>query len=104
MTRPTNEPLRAWALHLATWTTAAAALFAVIWIGATAIHTLGVATGLAIVGGRRREFRELLQRSSLGCPLRTCEHLLSDHGWNDIDEEGDPIDPECSRCRCGADL
>lgn len=49
--------------------------------------------------------RELLQASSLGCPRRSCEHLIGDHFATDWDSEGVPMDPMCrvEDCRCGHD-
>jgi hypothetical protein len=41
---------------------------------------------------RRREFRELLTRSSLGCD---CGHMLSEHAADDWTSAGDPINPSC---------
>ncbi len=47
---------------------------------------------------RRRDFRDLLTRSSLGCD---CGHLLSEHTADDWDRNGTPINP---RCWCGSEL
>ncbi len=54
---------------------------------------------------RRREFRELLTRGSLGCPLRACDHLIGDHDADYWDDDGDPVNPRCQilSCDCGDD-
>lgn len=48
----------------------------------------------------RREFRDLLQSSSLGC---RCGHMLSDHDAADWDRNGDPVGRRCRNtdCNCG---
>jgi hypothetical protein len=54
---------------------------------------------------KRREFRELLSRSSLGCPLGQCEHTIGAHlSWVGYDDDGMPIEPQCGHhdCPCGA--
>jgi hypothetical protein len=50
----------------------------------------------------RREFRQLLSRSSLGCPVGDCDHLAHEHRADDYDRHGDPINPVCRvpGCRC----
>ena len=52
---------------------------------------------------QRREFAELMARSSLGCPNRACEHGI---GWHDADafgSDGTPEKPICAApgCACG---
>lgn len=57
-----------------------------------------------VAAERRREFRRLLERSSLGCPLGQCGHLIGDHfTWKGYDRKGNPIDPVCNApgCTCG---
>jgi hypothetical protein len=51
---------------------------------------------------RRREFRDLLSRSSLGCPADvSCGHVLSEHVVEDYaDDTGEPIRATCSLCDC----
>lgn len=52
---------------------------------------------------RRREFRDLLSRSSLDCPRKpiSCGHMLVDHGDSeDWDENGRPVSPACRLCDC----
>jgi hypothetical protein len=48
----------------------------------------------------RRDFRELLQRGSLGCD---CGHMLSDHSCDYHDDSGDPVNRRCRMpdCTCG---
>lgn len=49
---------------------------------------------------RRRDFLEVLARSSLGCD---CGHLLSEHDATDWTFSGEPIDRRCRvhNCPCG---
>lgn len=51
---------------------------------------------------RRREFRELLSRSSLGCPRTvSCGHLLSEHYVEDCaDDTWEPLRATCALCDC----
>lgn len=45
---------------------------------------------------RRREFRQLLEDSSLGCPNRPrCGRMLVDHDADGWHSNGDPINPRC---------
>jgi hypothetical protein len=48
----------------------------------------------------RREFRERLNRTSLGCPTGDCEHPIGQHDADDYDRRGDPINPVCSVPGC----
>ncbi len=53
---------------------------------------------------KRREFRELLSQSSLGCPVGQCEHTVGSHlTWVGYDDDGMPIGPVCGHhgCLCG---
>ncbi len=51
----------------------------------------------------RREFRQLLERSSLGCPTGDCAHPATSHEPDDYASDGTPIRPICcaTGCRCG---
>ncbi len=50
-----------------------------------------------------REFRQLLEASSLGCPTGDCPHLVTAHEVEDYADDGTPIKPICTvrGCRCG---
>lgn len=52
---------------------------------------------------RRRELRELMARSSLGCPRRRCDHPIGQHHAEDYDRAGNPIGAVCTvaGCDCG---
>lgn len=51
---------------------------------------------------QRREFREQLTRTSLGC---ACGHMLAHHRADDWDRSGNPIGRVClsAGCDCGAE-
>lgn len=56
----------------------------------------------------RREFREQMSRSSIGCPAPWpgCGHMLVDHfGPDGLADDFMPINPRCTvaGCDCGGD-
>lgn len=54
-----------------------------------------------VAAERRRAFRELLHRSSLGCPRPiSCGHMLYEHGTGDYDRDGNPHGTACRVCDC----
>ena len=50
---------------------------------------------------QRRELRQLLERSSLGCPTGDCDHLVTAHEADDYAGDGTPIRPICCVPGCG---
>ncbi len=51
---------------------------------------------------KRREFRELLTKGSLGC---RCGHMLADHDADAYTSDGSPVNRQCRvfPCQCGWD-
>lgn len=54
---------------------------------------------------QHQEYRDLLSRSSLGCPRTpiSCGHLLVDHAGDGWDEDGQPTYPRCRVPGCDCD-
>lgn len=55
-----------------------------------------------VAAERRRDFRDLMSRSSVGCPASaSCGHVLSEHVVEDYaDDTGEVVRATCSLCDC----
>lgn len=53
---------------------------------------------------RRRDFRNLLARGSLGCPSHDgCGHLLSEHAVTGWDDRAEADTWSCRHCDCAGE-